>query len=252
MSKIGGFVMAIDEKVLNDKVASGQALTKEEETAVLQDEGPVDGYAKEDIQDMKPEDFDSEQETDVQDKDDAATDDTAGTKKAEAVKDETKDGKVAKKEDPAGTPVKEDVFVKLERELAKEEGKEDLKSFSDREKAYFHQMRRDRKRAQRAEADLDTERRQRLKQKQDQEAESKKEDEPDPLEDLKKKDPTEFLTVAEAVSILEKATAKKATEQKKEEPDNKSGVDLKTVRYLEMCEKEARATHTEDFDIVME
>ena len=48
-----------------------------------------------------------------------------------------------------------DTLEKLERELQKPEGKADLSKFSPREKAYFHQMQRDRRAKQKAEAERD-------------------------------------------------------------------------------------------------
>ena len=59
------------------------------------------------------------------------------------------------KEEPKGAPEPEDHFVKIERELQKPEGKENLTNFTPREKAYFSQMRRDRKTRQIAEEDRD-------------------------------------------------------------------------------------------------
>ena len=245
--------MTVDETVLNEKIQAGKPLSKEEAEVVLRDEGPVEGYMKSDVEDMSPEEFDNKEET-KEGVEEVAAEDKDETKEG---KDETKPATTETKTKKDETPkpaAKEDTFVKLERELAKEEGKEDLKEFSDREKAYFHQMRRDRKRAQKAEADLDTERRERLKLKTDLETtkKAKEEAKPDPIEELKKKDPTDYLTVAEVIGLVQTLQTKPAESKKEDREDDQPQVDHRQMRYLKMCEKEARETHPEDFDAVME
>ena len=236
--------MAVDEKVLNEKISKKEPLSKEEETAVLQsDSNPAEGYSRISdsvIESMPIEDFDKESEK-------------KEVKKDALPKEDAPAGEVDKKEPDKDKGVSsdgessDDVFVKLERELAKPEGKEDLKGWSDREKAYFHQMRRDRKSRQKAEADLDIERREKLRLKKEVEAKPKQEE--DPLSELKKKNPTDYMTVAEVVALTEKLNKK---EDKKTEEVIDRNVDPKQMRYLKMCEKEARETHPEDFDAVME
>lgn len=229
--------MGIDETKLNEKLNNNEPLSKEEETFVLQqDDKPVEGYGKQ----MDPADFDNEPETTAEDKE------KVEDKAAEKPKEKAAEGKV---EDKPGEDVN-DPFVKIERELAKPDGQEDLKGFSDREKAYFHQMRRDRKSRQKAEADLDVERRNRLQlEKQIKEKKEPEAAPVDPLEELKKKDPTDYLTVAEVVNLVQNLKAEPKKEDKQKED---FAPDPRSIKYLKLCEKEARETHTDDFDAVME
>jgi len=148
-------------------------------------------------------------------------------------------------EKPAeAAPEANDPFVKLERELNKPEGQEDLTDFSGREKAYFHQMRKDRRNRQRAEEERDAVL---FREAQKKREETKKELEIDPLEALKKKDPTDFLTVSEVTEILEKMQKPKEAAPAVEAP----AVDPVQMRYLQYSDKEARDAH-EDYDVVME
>lgn len=133
---------------------------------------------------------------------------------------------------PAASPnVSDDTFSKLERELVKPEGKENLEDFSPREKAYFHQMRRDRKARQRAEEERDAALFRETKAK-----------EPPPVDPLEGKDDDDILSVKEARALL--------ANNKKDAPPP-AQPNLQALRYLQMCEKESRSAH-DDFDAVME
>lgn len=142
-------------------------------------------------------------------------------------------------------PTDRDVLTMLETELAKPVGKEDLSHFTQREKAYFYQMRRDRKNRQKAETERDQALFRVSKLQKEAEAAPKKE-EADPLAG---RDDGDFLTVAEAKAILKNqaAPAPKAEER----PAAPAQVNGAQVHYLQLCEKEGRETH-EDFDTVME
>lgn len=220
----------IDQKALEEKISAGKELTKEEQTAILEDQGPVEGYEK--AADMSPEDFDKEDET--------------GKKLADE-----KAKELEKKEPEKPAAEAEDPFVKLEKELAKPEGQEDLKSFTDREKAYFHQMRRDRKSKQKTEAERDAALFREVKTKKELEDLKKpKVEEVDPIAELKKKDQTDYMTVADVLKIVESVKTKPAV---KEEPAKEpTGPDPRTLRILKMEEQEARNAHPEDFEAVME
>lgn len=162
---------------------------------------------------------------------------------AEKKPDEKKGEKPAEKE-PEGEPSKEDFFEKLERETAKPEGKEDLADFTPREKAYFYRMRRDRKLRQNAEEDRDKALFRETKLKEETAKKPVEEEEP-----FKGKDPDDFLTVKEAREAILKQKEKPKTEEKIIDANDSSKA--LQVRYLQLCEKEARQTHT-DFDAVME
>lgn len=152
--------------------------------------------------------------------------------------------------DPAGgepaakkvtAPDQEDTFVKIEREMAKPEGSEDLGSFSPREKAYFHQMRRDRKARQKAEEERDAALFREGKLKKDAEAKP----DSDPYDGRAEDD---ILTVKDAKEILKKQREKVAAPAAPEAPPAQVA---SAKRYLTLCEKEAREKHA-DFDVVME
>lgn len=227
--------MAVDQKVIEEKVSgkNKEPLTAEEQTTILQEEGAVEGYQK-GPEAMDPAEFDQTPET--------KEGDEPAKKEEPAAKEEKKDD---------APDEAEDVFVRLERELAKPEGQEDLKNFNDREKAYFHQMKRDRKKRQDAEALADAARKNELlAKKQLEESKKPKEEAPDPLADLKKKDATDYMTVADVIKLVE-GMQTKPKEEKKEDIEVPSAPDPKTVHYLKLCEKEGREAH-EDFDAVLE
>jgi hypothetical protein len=151
--------------------------------------------------------------------------------------------KPAKEEKPKEEG-KRDFFERLEQEMAKPEGKEDLNDFSTREKAYFHQMRRDRKLRQKAEADRDK----LLFEKSKQEIKPKEEKTKDPLDG---RDEDEYLTVKEARELMQ---SKIMDDGKKGDSDKRASNEgtPQNLHYLQLCEKECRAKHPEDFDAVME
>lgn len=130
-----------------------------------------------------------------------------------------------------------DALEKIEVELQKPEGKEDLSTFSPREKAYFHQMRRDRKARQKAEGEADALRRENLKLKNPP---------PAPVDPLAGKADDDVMTVKEARELLSKQPPAAAPET-----PAAPRVSGPQARYLQLCEKEGRDTH-QDFDHVME
>ena len=225
------------EKTIETKLAKKEPLTKEEETAILKDQEPFKGnksstvlpekeQVEEPAEEKTPEEIKSEE-------------DAAAKKKAE--------------EEAAAKPAEETDskidMVKLEEQLAKPDGQEDLKDLSKREIAYFWQMRRDRRARQIAEEEKDAalfrEKQRQLKEKEEKPAEEAA----DPLAELKKKDPTDFLTIQEVVKIFE--DLKKQPIQKEEQPAQVR-IPPVLVKHLQFCEKEARESHPEDFDSVME
>jgi hypothetical protein len=150
---------------------------------------------------------------------------------------------------PAPAPAEPpDPFLKLERELAKAEGAEDLKDFSERERGYFYQMRRDRKQRQKAEEERDIAQRKALLAEQAKE-EAPKVERKTPEDVLKGKEPGDFLTAQEARELLQ-SVQPAATTAPKTEPVQ-APVDPVRFKYLQMCERETKAAHA-DFDAVME
>ncbi len=140
---------------------------------------------------------------------------------------------------PPTPPQAPDMLEKIETELAKGDGKEDLTSFSAREKAYFHQMRRDRKARQKAEEDRD------LAMRKLHQARNPPPPPPDPLAGKSEDD---VLTVKEYRELM----AKNPPAAPKPDAPVTPTIAPTQAKYLALCEKEARAAHPEDFDAVME
>lgn len=172
----------------------------------------------------------------------------ASRAKALGLSEEAKEEEIvaaeAKKKDEED---QKDPFVKIERELQKPEGQEKLEGFTDREKAYFYQMRRDRRARQKAEEERDKALFREVQLKSKIKPDEKPEDE-DPLAILKGKEPTDFMTVADVIKVVEKITAA----PKSKVPAPQEGVDPVRLRFLKMCDAEARTAHPEDYDAVME
>ena len=140
-------------------------------------------------------------------------------------------------------PPKEELFDKLERELAKSEGKENLGEFSDREKAYFWQMRRDRRARQKAEEERDILRFEKVKRSQIQVEPPKEEAEPDIL---KGRDEEDFITVKDLKALADKINKK---ETPKGEPQPVQ-IDPIRANWIKRCDENARDKF-EDYDEVL-
>lgn len=237
-----------DLKEIEAKAARGEALSAEETREVMS--SPPEGIAPalepgDEIDWGQAEDLDHPK---PKDKAKAPATPTPSEKKADTPPPAKKpDEKPAEKPpaDDMGAP--EVNMEKLEAELSKDEGKEDLKDFSGREKAYFHSMRRDRKARQQAEADRDIAlRKLALAPKA---PEKPAVDPDDPVEVLKKKDPTDFVSVADVLKIVESV---KTPAKKDEAPAAAGGISAAGMKYLKLCDKEAADAHPEDYAEVME
>ena len=216
------------EEKKEDKKFDVRHLTPEEETQMMEEVPPPEGYAKGPV--LVPEEKKEEEKSGVQD-----------TEKKEEI---TKEVKADEKAEPV---LDQD---KVDKELAKPEGKADLTGLNYREKLYFSEMYRERKKRQAAEAERDKALFRESKLKQEIQAKPKEET-PDPLDILKDRDGADFLTVDEVRKIL---TTQKAVVQKEPEAKEEKGAEGPSplgVRYLKMCEKESQTLHS-DFDAVME
>lgn len=211
------------EKTGKDKGMTSRNLTEAEISEMHGDTTPPEGYANDTL--VAPEEL------------------AVGEEAAPEAGEQKPAAKEAAK--PAGEqpPTSGDVFEKLEAQLQQPEGKEDLTAFSAREKAYFHQMRRDRKARQKAEEERDIAARRALKAEND--LKNPPPPPPDPLEGLADDD---VISVKEARERLAKLP--KPAEKQPEAPAAPA-VSPQQARYLALCEKEARAAHA-DFDAVME
>lgn len=193
----------VDLKVVEEKIGKGEALTKEELKEVMSEppEGTSNIIAPTD--DIKDEDF--HDDLDPAEKkvaaDKAVADKKAAEDKAAADK-KAADDKAAKEESD------KDPLASLLKELDKPEGKEDLTNLSAREKGLFWEMRRDRKRAQKAEEERDSLRFEKVKKQKDDEAlKAKEEEDTDPFKDRGDDEP---LTIKD-IKLMRELNKKKAT-----------------------------------------
>jgi hypothetical protein len=213
-------------------------LTPEEEKAIMSE--PIEGYDKkaQDNPDFFAEEITEEvKEETTEEKTEEKTEVPPEEEKAEE-KTEEKEETVTPAEPE---PKKEDFFDKMEKELAKPEGKEDIKEFSEREKAYFWQMRRDRRARQKAEEERDVLRFEQLKAKQAPKKEQV-EEEPDVL---KGREDEDFITVKDLKTITEKIN-KKQPPQIGEQPIPPDPI---RMAYLKQCEELAKKEYSDYKDV---
>jgi hypothetical protein len=228
------------------KDTAGKDLSPEDETKLLQAQSdPVKGYTN-----VAPAVTTEEAPEQPEDKQVEKPPAKAPEKKApEQTEDKPEASK--KPETPAETPgqkeePKDDVFDRLERELLKPEGQEDLRGFNRREVAYYHQMKRDRKDRQEAEAELDVQKLQneRLKRALPPEAQ-------DVLAEIEQKDQSDFMTPQEVAAAIKRDRAARAKQEPAPTPDP-SKVNPQQQFYLQQCDTACRTAHPDDYDIVME
>ena len=241
-------VETVDIKVIETKLDKKEPLTKAEEDFLLKSEpapaefggNPAPGTeAPEDGEDGNKETPASETPEEKAAKDKADAD-----KKAKEAADlkavEDKKTIEANEKDP---------LFKIEQMLQENQDRPDEQvdvakaDFSPREKAYFWQMRRDRKAKQQAEADRDAAKFELSKTKKEKPAEKPAEEE-DPFKDREDDD---IFTVADAKKILAKS-------QKKEEVKmDASFMELPAVQtFLKSCDIVAANEHKEDYEVVMD
>jgi hypothetical protein len=251
------------EKV-NAKLAKGEALTAEENKFVmsLPPEGVPAAEEDKDIDWDKAEDLDKPKEGETPEEKKAREEKAAADKKKTELADRAKKINLpetaTEEEIIAAEKTAEDAkdpLVKLETKLQETEklSDEQIKlddTWSDREKAYFWQMRKDRKKRQQAEEERDAARFREIQRETKEKAEGKEEKVEDPLAEFKKRDQDDFMTVADVVAAVEKIL--KAKPPKKEEAAPSEAVIKMRVKFLQLCDNEARATHPEDYDAVME
>jgi len=239
---------------VNAKLEKGEALSKEENKFVMalppEDADAGNKPATDEGEEEEKIDWGAAEDLTGKDKKGEETPEEKKAKEDQAAADKKKADDEAAAAEKKKTEEEEskDPLFRIERELQKPEGQENLAEFSDREKAYFYQMRRDRKNRQKAEEERDAALFREIQHKNKDETKEEKTDE-DPLAELKKKDPTDFLTVKEVVGILEKVTKPAA---KKEAEPKGAAIDPVRMKYLKLCDEEARVAHPEDYESVME
>lgn len=198
----------ITEQQILEKANSGQELSEAEKNLVKEIPAAIPSTLapieekKEEVAET-PTGIKKPAEKKEGEKEETAASPKAEEKKPEASPSDKPGDTAAAKDIPA------DAQKRLDTELAKPEGQEDLVGFTDRERAYFFEMRRSRTRAQEAERALDV-----LKFKTIQDALKKEEkpaeviaavEEVDPFAD---KEADDILTVEEARKLLADAKTK--------------------------------------------
>lgn len=243
----------ITEAVVQEKLNKGEELSKEETAFVMS--APPDSVATPvDTDPGKPE---------ADEPDDVIIDENAeepgekkGDEPAEAEKkaDDGKKAEASEKPEPEA-PKKTDegtLHGKIEKELDKADGSEDLEGFSEREKGLFYEMKKSRKRAQKAEEDRDALMFERIK-----EAKLKQEEKPDKPaeeeEDLfgKDVDPEDFPTVGKLREITKNMNEREAAARRARDRQLTVRISEMNARNIVELRKE-NGKDAPDYDEVME
>lgn len=220
--------MGVDIKNVEEKIKKGEALTPEEtkEVMSLPPEGTASPEDEDAFKDILPEE-EAEKKEETSDKD----------KKAEPPKAEE-----PPKPEPKHKKGEEITMAKIEEQLDKPDGNEDLSTFSDAEKGLFWELRRERRKRQKAEEERDALRFSELKRKAEQDIKDK---EPKEDKDQIEGEDDEFITKGEMKKLL------KGKEKDKGADINAAKGDIFQQRYLQSCDKEA-ASQLPDYAEVIE
>jgi len=262
--------MGVDEKVVEQKIQSGEELTAEETKFVMSYPNPEEGGSvvvspdpeeddafddmEEEDNSKQDEDITSEEEEDAasgekqdaketpdpkEKKEKAPEDSEAGSEKKEKKQDEA-EGKQEAKSKP------ESLADKLEKELQKPEGQEDLSEFSDREKGLYYELRNERRKRQQAQEELDVikfnniKKENEAKQAQDTEKiEGEIKEAAERLNELLEGGDSEMLTKAEAKEMLD--LYKKISSAKSTDPGSQAeSIAASRKSFIRMAEMNAR------------
>jgi len=191
----------------------------------------VDEESAEDIE-KQLENKESQASEDDKETDEKKTDTSEGKKDEEGKKKESDTSKDTKKDESMG-------WNKVEEQLDRPEGSEDLSAFSDVEKGLFYEARRQRKRAQDAESERDVLKFQKIKGDVNPEDKTNETEESD--------DDDDFVTkgdVKKAVQDAVKSTGK-------DKGGAEASVDPMVSNYLAMCDVTAKSQH-KDYEEVLE
>jgi len=251
----------ITEAGVQEKLDKGETLSKEETAFVMS--GAPEGTAQAPVDPGKEDDVDFEKD-DIDKapsgkKDEAAEkpgEDDKGDEAGKAEKKPEDEGKAKPSEEPAPDKKKTDdgtFHGKIERELDKPDGQEDLSGYNEREKGLFYEMKKSRKRAQKAEEDRDALMFERIK-----EAKLKQDDKPDKPaeeedEDLfgKEADPEDFPTVGKLREITKKMNERE--DQARRARDRQLTVRVSEMNARQLVElRRENGKDAPDYDEVME
>lgn len=241
----------IDLKAVEQKVQKGEKLTPAEIKEVMS--MPPEGYGglpSEDPDDNLPEShFKTPEETPKKAAEPAKAAEPVKTTD-QAGKEPVKAAEAPKKADPE--PVQEaDPMARLQAELAKPDGQENLKGWTPAETAYFWEMKRERKRAQAAQAEADVLKREKL-QRDIADKKAKEDAAAKEIDDvLKDKDPEDTVKVKDVQKILE--GQKKQNPKDTGEPAGRVQIDQTLLEAtLKAHDQIARQECGEDYDATLE
>lgn len=265
----------VDIKALEAKIDKGEALTPDEEKFLMSDQKapaefqgnlpPVTDEKVEDGKDPGKDEGKTEDEIAAAQKEadnkaaqeKAVKDALISRAKAAGLPETATEAEIIAAEKKKEEEIDEnDPFYRVEQLLQKEEKdvtEQDLEKYTKREKAYYYQMRRDRKARQDAEAARDAALFNLAKLKKDGKLpeEGKPEDGKDgkpPVEEedpLKDREPTDFITIADLRALREKAI-------KNRRSGGGSILQAPVVQsFLKICDEKAAAEHA-DYEEVLE
>lgn len=238
-------------KEIQDKLDRGEDLTDEEMKDVMS-EPNYDGDSNVSLDDVSDEDFDKIMDDEKEEDDEKessessedtetpdAEDDKEGDDADTGEKKDTDTSDSSKKDDDAQSGGEEDEkqsLVKVQVQLDKPEGQEDLTSLSKHEKALYWELKRERRLRQEAESERDTLKFKKIK-------EESKEGEEDKDGDM---DPDDFVSVKDIDKIIEKKLGKIQSSS-----ESSKGMTPQLESYLKMCDEKASDIY-DDYEEVIE
>ena len=220
--------MGVDLNKIAEKIEKGEALTSEEEMEVMGAPNPEEGdeltpEEEEELKGLKYEDDDDDEE---EDKDSETSEE-----------DKEKDDDSSQEDDESAIP------DKIQAELDKESGQEDLSNFSKREVALYWELRRTRTRAQEAEQERDTLKFRELKRQAQAEVDAEKKKGKEEEDD---KDDEDIVTYGDLKKMMK--------DKKPESDDNNVAEMVFRQRYMQSCYDlaENKLADQGDFEEVLE
>lgn len=249
----------IDLAEVQQKLDRGETLTEDETKAVMSEPNANESNIgvmpqEEEIEDITDKTSKSEKKEEKEDdkKEDEKSEEEKAAEKAEKKKKEKEEAEASKdkKDDKLSDEEEAKSIAKVNTELEKPAGQEDLKDFTPREKGYFYEMRRLRTRAQNAEGERDGLKFKEIKRKAQEEASKKEAKEKEDEDIFKGREDDEYLSIADAKKLVDKVKGK--PKENVAETDAQAGVKVMQKNYLAMCDKEAREQFSDDYDEVIE
>lgn len=222
--------MEIDLEKLEEKLDKGEELTPEEEKALMEADAPVKEEESAAPDEKDPESKKEESEEEEDDADEETEEQDTG-KKAKADKEEaaTEDTPSEKDADEAEAKQKEAERKKLvEAEAEKSLDEADIAQFSEKERALFFELRKERRKRQEAQRENDVYKFREAKRTVKREEREQEAIEEDPFKDM---DDEDIPTVGQLKKLLKPQPAKKETEEVIEDVPDTETVKLRMENW---------------------